>query len=318
MSDGELSIDRVHESRKVLAAAREAIACCSGNSNRYQEILETALHDVERLLTSRPDSVPPAWSLLRAGLVVLASAGKCLAIANSGGDVTSEHTRLGILHREFKGTLQTYAALPPTLASVREHLCTAAEPDARSVAAFLLALPVPLIYWEKSQDADFGFARERSEPVVTSPFLRIIAFLDGAPIVTPQLLNSGVVYTLKFRVRGTGWPADSLSLHLALVSTLPHDEYSLSEFVLKRPAAMQSDDFEGVLTGNVKFSSPQSTLLDDIVFGLRAAFALPGGAFDDVPIIGHHELRVRVVSPEHHPLMGGNRHLDRRVLPASL
>ena len=67
------------------------------------------------------------------------------------------------------------------------------------------------------------------------------------------------------------------------------------------------------MSGQIKFNSALSDLLDDLVFAVRAAFELPDGEFQEIPAIGHHELRLRVTNQQSHPLMSGNRRLDRHV-----
>jgi hypothetical protein len=72
-------------------------------------------------------------------------------------------------------------------------------------------------------------------------------------------------------------------------------------------------EYQGELAGQIKFNSGQSSLLDDLVFTVRGAFEKSDGDFMELPVIGHNELRLRVVNEDRHPLMTGNRRLDRHI-----
>lgn len=315
MSNAEISIDMVHRSKNILLAVRSAIADCQSDLERHHALLSDPIRGLDELLSAAPtDYIPQAWKVLRTGLSILTAHGKCLSIAHGAtGDLTAEQARLEILFREFQGQLSAAAVWPASLAALRRELCGNPVCDARRVAGLLLALPVPLLYWLATEDGYSRMAGSQAVEQSTCPLVRVIAFLDDAPVATPQLVKPGILYGLSFRVRGIEWPTGATSLRLALVSTCPHEEYSVSTFILPRPTALLGAQYEGYLPGHIRFHSAQSTILEDIVYGLRAAFELPGNAFQDVPIIGHHELRLRVVSYEAHPLMGGNRFLDRHI-----
>jgi hypothetical protein len=138
-------------------------------------------------------------------------------------------------------------------------------------------------------------------------------FLDHIPVATPQLLRSDVLYPLAFKVRGLIWPSNAIRLRLDLLTTCPRSEFSLSDFFLYPPRTIENDEYEGELAGQIKFHAGQSSPLDDLVFAVRAAFETADGTFTEIPVIGHNELRLRVVNETVHPLMTGNRRLDRHI-----
>jgi hypothetical protein len=143
--------------------------------------------------------------------------------------------------------------------------------------------------------------------------LRVIVFLDHAPIASPQLLKSNLLYPLVFRVRGLTWPDDAIRLRLDLLTTCPPSKFSVSDFALDPPRCIEKGEYQGELAGHIKFNSGQSSLLDDLVFTVRGAFETSDGDFIEIPVIGHNELRLRVVNEDRHPLMTGNRRLDRHI-----
>jgi hypothetical protein len=146
-----------------------------------------------------------------------------------------------------------------------------------------------------------------------SPMLRVIVFLDHAPVASPQLLKANILYPLVFRVRGLACPKDAIRLRLDLLTTCPQSEFSVSEFTLDPPQCIENDEYLGELAGHIKFNSEQSTLLEDLVFTVRGAFETSGGSFMEVPVIGHNELRLRIGSEDRYPFLTGNRILDRHI-----
>jgi hypothetical protein len=109
------------------------------------------------------------------------------------------------------------------------------------------------------------------------------------------------------------WPGDATRLRLDFLTTCPQSEFSVSEFALDAPSHSQNGDYDAELSGYIKFNSAQSSLLDDLVFKIRGAFERSARGFLEVPIIGHNEMRLRVVSEDRHPLISGNRLLDRHI-----
>jgi hypothetical protein len=83
--------------------------------------------------------------------------------------------------------------------------------------------------------------------------------------------------------------------------------------MLATPHCIENGEYHGELEGQIAFNSGQSSLLDDLVFKVRGAFETSNGHFKEIPVIGHSELRLRVVNEDRHPLMTGNRRLDRHI-----
>jgi len=203
--------------------------------------------------------------------------------------------------------------LPDGTDSIRQSLLLTEQCDFERLRAFLLLIPLPTLYW---------YSRELNIPIrntieetdaALSPLLRVIVFLDHAPIASPQLLKSNILYPLLFRVRGLVWPDDAVRLRLDLLTTCPPSAFSVSEFTLDRPRCIENGEYHGELAGQIIFNSGQSSLLDDLVFTVRGAFETSDGHFKEIPVIGHSELRLRVTNEDRHPLMTGNRRLDRHI-----
>jgi hypothetical protein len=316
MINGNLSIPSALKTGELTVRIREVLSKCQSQLESSYQVLHDAGKEVETLIFSSPDPcIPSTWKMARTGLAVLASQGRCLAIAHGDSDdLPAEQARLKVLFGEFQAQLRSAANSFPVAISARTRdLVEASECDCTLVAQTLLALPLPMIYWEKKADRDWGMQQDHSPKKALPPIVRIIAQLDGVPIATPQLINPDRLYSVRFQVRGIGWPENAESLNLSLLSTCPFEEYSISPFELPSPRLDVNREYTGQLAGHIKFNSAQSTLFDDIVFRLRGAFKLRDGEFEDVPIIGYHELRLRVVKQDRHPLMGASHRLDRHI-----
>ena len=105
---------------------------------------------------------------------------------------------------------------------------------------------------------------------VRPSIIRVIAFLDNVPLVTPLLVKPGTLYSLKFTLCGENWPSDAHKLVLNLITTCPVGAYNRSEFILSRPT--QSDNFRAELTGQIVFNASLSLLADNLVFAIRCAY----------------------------------------------
>lgn len=185
--------------------------------------------------------------------------------------------------------------------------------DFDKLRAFLLLIPLPTLYWH-SKELEIPYRESIEEPEPEqNPLLRVIAFLDHAPIASPQLLKPNILYPLVFRVHGLGWPKDAIRLRLDLLTTCPSSEFAVSEYLLDPPHLIKNDEYEGELVGQIKFNSGQSSLLDGLVFVIQGGFETEDGRVEEIPVIGHNELRLRVVGEDNHPLMTGNHPLDRHI-----
>ena len=312
MNDSNLELDHAFESALVILEVRETLKIRSGGADELDRLkVRTG-----ELCHQTPDKyLPSTWRVMNAGLSVLASHVKSVAIAHGAdGDLVSEQARKQVLIGEFRTELnREVMPIPPALEEVRRELAGNIDPSAERIRDFLLQVPLPAIYFKKSVKR-FP-VREHSHPQddAPAPLVCAIAFLDHAPLVTPQLVKVDLLYPLAFRLKGLTWPDEATRLRVDLLTTCPGSEFSVSQFVLDRPETIKGFEYEGEVSGQIKFNSAQSSLLEDLVFVVRAAFELPNGVLQEIPVIGHHELRLRVTNQQNHPLMSGNRRLDRHV-----
>ena len=314
--NGYISIPTAIKSGKAVIKVRDTINNCRENFETNSGNLSEVALEVEKLIISAPaNSVSETWRIMRTGLAVLACQGKCLFVAHGGqGNLAEEQARLQILFRELKEQLKLLGStFNASISSKHDDLVNCQECEASLVADVLLTLPLPLIYWEKNKDRDFDVESDKPSKKEAPPVVRLIASLDDVPIATPQLIGPGKLYTLTFQIRGIGWPEHAESLQLKLLSTFPPEEYSISPFQINRPELTARGEYQEEISGQIKFKSAQSTILDDIVFRLRAAFCLANDGFQDVPIIGYHEIRLRVVSQDRYPRMGSSQRMDRHI-----
>jgi hypothetical protein len=314
MREGSLDIHQAEESADIFRRARSALELA--RREQPAEECERISQEIEAILDRTPQTErPAAWKVMAKGLRVLASRRRCVALAVAGDDrVVSERTRLDVLLDELCVQLRNAEFIAPShLADNRQALAAATECDPQTLIEFLLALPLPTIYSKATVD---GFPireiNESPEPA-PPPLIRLIVLLDHVPVMSPQLVKTNLLYPLEFRFSGLHWPERAQRLHLDFLTTCPSTDYAVSPFVFERPKDIDTSRFEGQLTGQIRLSTAQSGILDDLVFGFRVAFEGDDGRFDDIPVIGQHELRLRVVSQDSNALATGNRRLDRHI-----
>ena len=299
----------IHDIRAILNSATEG---------RREWTLEVGslINRIDDILTHTPDKyVPTEWRIVTAGLRVLASQVACVSIAQGGeGDLIAECARRDVLVGELRRLVSSDSlALTNSANSARRLLIQTAHFDPDELCAFLLIIPLATLYWHTSELEIPPPDAAGELDAAPSPMLRVIVFLDGAPIVSPQLLKSSALYPLVFQVHGLTWPCDAVRLRLDLLTTCPQSEFSASDFALDPPCCTENGEYQGELAGQIKFNSGQSGILDDLVFTVRGAFETSDGSLLGIPVIGHNELRLRIVDEDRSPLMTGNRRLDRHI-----
>lgn len=303
------SLTLIHEIRTVLTEAPDGRA-------EWSNEVSSLVNRIVEILKDTPDTyVPVEWRIMATGLQVLASQVACLTIAQGGkGDLITEHTRCDILVGKLRRLLSLDALKLPDGTDLSRHsLLQTGQCDSEGLRSFLLLIPLPTLYWHL-KESGIPFRNKAKEPdVMPSPLLRVIVFLDHEPIASPQLLRANILYPLVFCVRGLIWPNDAVRLRLDLLTTCLTSAFSVSEFTLDPPRYIDDNEYHGELEGQITFNIGQSSLLDDLVFTVRGAFEFSDGQFQEIPVIGHSELRLRVTNEERHPLITGNRRLDRHI-----
>ncbi len=317
----ELDIGHAHHAAKILVKLRKVFQTIDLRKGEHiaqiSDVIESMETHLDKTVHSNELNV---WQLVLIGLRVLESHLQCRNIAlNKCGDLLSERERLAILCDEFQSYLSDSVSQSRNNHQIINEII---RQDGRSINSerlllFLRSLPLPITYWrQKGERSPFDFQsssenESRNSPL--SPLVRLIAFIDSAPLVTPQLLQPQLIYTLKFIIRGILWHKDAETLQLDLLTTCPNSDYSISNFVLQKPDSIKNNEFERELTGQIKFESAQSLLSENISFIVRCAFQLTDGSFQEVAVIGHNQLEFRVVDSQNKIFLSGYRRLDNHV-----
>ncbi len=318
MVESEFQLEYATQSVSLAEAARSVLRSVSRIPSKTATEIEDVADQVGRLLESTPEAaVPKQWIVLQAGLRLLASRLRCVDIAHSGdGDLIVERARSDVLMQELQRcTANGSEDALADVAAVSDLVLGPLSDDSNRLRGALGRLPSPTIYWRaKPRPESFLNTGNDSKPDhPPTPLVRLITDLDHAPLATPQLLRANLLYPVLFRVRGLTWPSEANRLCLDLLTTCPATEYKVSSFAIDRPVHIVDNEYEAEVSGYIKFSSGQSSLFDDLVFAVRAAFENQDGQFREVSVIGHGELRFRIVDDQRHPLMTGNRRLDRHI-----
>ncbi len=315
MSRGTLDLNYMGRSVEAARQCRELIGALRHREDRWGEV-EALVRALEALLQSSSAGRPVApWKLTLAWLRTLDCDRRLRAAARSpSGRVTEESARLAVLLRELHECLAGDGA-----ESLRERFngTYSLDPvrvDAKVALDLLSALPLPTLYYAEKEDVWRG-RRMRSTPVQEErrpPLLKVIAFIDGSPLVCPQVLRPELLYSLRLRVRGSFWPAGADSLCLDLITTCPAGSYALSPFSIPRPNT--DGEFENEAEGNITFHAAQSPGSMNLAFTVRCRFQPEEGSSSDAVVVGHHRLQFRVGDLSRLAIASGYRRMDARVL----
>ena len=316
MKESELNLEHSFDSAALIHDTRAILSSVTENHAEWIQEVDSLINRIDEILKHTPAAhVPMEWRVMVAGLRVLASQVTCVAIAQgSEGDLLKEREKFKVLIGELQVLLSSDSLMLTNSADSACRLLTQTTQFNRDeLRAFMLMIPLPTLYWHiRELEIPYQGVAEKSDKA-SNPMLRVIVFLDHDPIASPQLLRPNILYPVVFKIRGLIWPVEGVRLRLDLLTTCPQNEFSVSEFILEKPQCIENGEYEGELEGHIKFNSGQSTLLDDLVFRVRGAFETSDGDFIETSVIGHNVLRLRIVDENRHPLMTGNRRLDRHL-----
>lgn len=314
MWEEELDFEHALNSVNLVCDIRSILNTVPEGRTEWSNEVALLINRIVEIMKHTPEDYQPAeWLIMAAVLRVLASQNLCLSIAHGGiGDLVKERAKCDVLIDELRRLIFSNALSLASMDSEHYSFMQTGQCDAEKLRRFLLILPLKTLYWYL-KEVNIPYQQSAEDSHTASPLLRVIIFLDHAPMASPQLLKSNILYPLVFRVSGLVWPDDAVRLRLDLLTTCPASVFSVSEFILEQPLRIENNEYRGELKGQIIFNSGQSSLLDDLVFTVRGAFESADGHFTEIPVIGHSELCFRVTNEERHPLLTGNRRLERHI-----
>lgn len=186
----------------------------------------------------------------------------------------------------------------------------------KRLRALLNNLDYPNLYYAKDKDDNkifFPRAQKSTQEKEKKPLIKLIAFLDGSPLVSPSIVRPNLNFQLKFEIKGIHWPEDALSIKFDLLTTLQSKEYSISDFILEKPRKINDDKYQALLNGNILFKSEQSLLSEKISFIVRAAFQFENNDEKEVQVVGHNSLEFKVLSKSKNEFSSGYKNIDSHV-----
>ena len=289
----------------------EEIRVALQQSNLEQGDDASVLRDItERvdatIARAQPGTETSEWELTAAGLRVLASHEACLQIAQTGvGNLLEERGRGDILAEVLRQKLSSNQATMPKSSEPTYQALAKDISNPAQIRALLTSIPLPTLYWSKERPSSMSATVRGEASTIPDQMVRVIAFLDRQPVASPQFLTQGTLYRLTFQLRGLGWPDEAIRLRLNLNTICPPEVYAVSDFALDKLSDTANGDYNGQAIGHIIFNARQSNLLDDLIFTVHAAFETENGELAEVPVIGHNELRIKVVdSPNWLPSSG--------------
>ena len=306
-----MDLQQAHESANLAEDLRAALREIDDAPKVPRGLIER----IDSIIQSAPADTPLGeWEVMVAGLRVFANREACREIALSGeGNLLEERARGEFLLEEFRRKLSANLYSLPNHQDPAPQKLLDGSDDLTDIRSVLASIPLPTVYWSDAQSKPL-VPEFRIEPNSDQdPMVRIIAFLDQEPVASPQFLNQGILYGLRFGLRGLGWPDDAVHLRVDLNTTCPPEVYALSEFVLGKPPNISGGEYDGEVTGQITFNAKQSAMQDSLVFAVHAAFETEDGRLREIPVIGHNVLRIRVIdSPDWLPTRQSGP-MDQRI-----
>jgi nucleoside phosphorylase len=296
MSQTELDIEGATQSVELSRRWEELLANLRRPSGDWAQAdaLAQAIDGLVGPRAEAPGAEP--WRVAAGFLRAMAADRELRELAHQKGrDVTAVRSRLSVLLHEVK------EAVANITNALRDQLLSAFDAEAvhinlGSALQALSGLTLPTLYFRGNNGSAFSRNRrttQNSENTPQAPVLRVIASIDGTHLTGTAIVRTGVLHALRFQIKGAVWPADAARLRLGLLSTCPPACYSISLTEIPRPGI--EGEFSAEVTGHISFLAAQSSDTTDLVFVVQVNFDLPEGRVLESPVVGHHQLRLRIV-----------------------
>ena len=169
MWESKLDIDHASNSVALIYDIRMILNSATDDKVEWCQKVDTFVDQIDKFLKQTPDGpVPVEWEVVVAGLRVLVSQVTCVAIAQGGeGDLVAERARCDVLVGELRRRVSSDTLTLPGIAdSTRQSLLQTGQCDSDELRAFLLATPLPILYWHRSK-LDLPYQGAAEEPVAT-------------------------------------------------------------------------------------------------------------------------------------------------------
>lgn len=307
-------IGLAHHSAVLLKRSNDSLsAVLADESSQSANELKAVAGDIESHLKNLADN-GNEWKVMAAGLRTEAAYIDCRRHARSEKTgLLEQRERLRVLAQETRDKI----AECPQLRNGSTLLASLGESDEiannKQFLTELLQIPLPLSYLAKHRDQFEGVHKTTPEKAIPKEpsVAKLIAFLDGLPLVAPNLVRPNIAYTLTFRISGEHWPADGVELVFDFLTTFPPALFSFSRFRMPKPKKLNS--YESEINGEVIFHAPQSILADALKFEVRCAFVKQDGSILSLRTIGFTRLEFRVDDPKDTQLQSGYKLMDLHV-----
>jgi len=311
------TLDPEHALKSVQLArqCRELMAALGSGQDRWGDTEGLICALEAHLQTSSVGRQTSLWQLALALLRVLESDQRLqMAARSSSGGITERASRLAILLGELDEFLKSEEADPFRERFQTIYSLNPTRVDRKAALDLFSELILPTTYYVEKEDPRANWRANSAvvQKEKRKPLLKVIAFIDGSPLVYPQVLRPALLYSLRLRIRGSFWPAGADSLCVDFVTTCPADSYSLSPFTIARPKT--DGEFEAQLDGNITFHQAQSPGSINLAFTVRCRFQPEQGIDSDAEVVGHNQLQFRVGDLKTLTIASGYRRMDARVL----
>ena len=188
MQRAELQLEHAFNSAALIQDTHAILNSATEGQTEWTQAVSSLIDRIDDILKHTPEShVPIEWRIMVAGLHTLVSQVACVTIAQGGeGDLVEERARCDVLVSELQRLVSTDSlVLPENTDSIRHSLLQTGQCNSDELRAFLLMIPLPTLYWN-AREVEFPYpVANRESDTTPSPMLRVIVFLDHAPVASP-------------------------------------------------------------------------------------------------------------------------------------
>ncbi len=171
---------------------------------------------------------------------------------------------------------------------------------------------LPTLYYKNESENSHSHGYLQHERESSPAVIKLVAFLDGLPLASPQLVRANISYTLEIELHWEEWPTEATGLRFRFLTTMPATSYEHSKFQLDRGDSRES--ISGHVKGSLLLRSPQSLLAEPVAFSVCGEWctATDAKALPAPEIVGHNVLTLRVAGSDD-VFTSGYRRLDSHI-----
>ena len=203
MNPENLEIAQAYDSALLAANFTKTLDAFDLDNEEQIQNIALLIEKLDKQIRSTPDCDELRfWKLGLIGLQILQIEFRLQKMAtNASGDILAERERISILWTKLNKEVSKLPGENNRIWSKKSSSEVNNDEDVEELVLFLKALPLPTIYFRKKENGrKQTHEKGKVQDDEISPLIRLIAYIDTTPLLTPQLLHPQLLYSLKFVV----------------------------------------------------------------------------------------------------------------------